>query len=154
MIRRPPRSTLFPYTTLFRSHLLGNRKSLHPKPIVFETTREGVVVEGAIQYDDGYNDNTLSFVNNINTHEGGTHLTGFRAALTRTINEWAKKDGILKKEEFTLTGDDIREGLTAVLHEGEGRSEEHTSELQSPCNLVCRLLLEKKKNTPVTSKYT
>src|SRR5256886_2067182 len=100
----------------FVKHLLGNRKSLHPKPIVFETTREGVVVEGAIQYDDGYNDNTLSFVNNINTHEGGTHLTGFRAALTRTINEWAKKDGILKKEEFTLTGDDIREGLTAVLH--------------------------------------
>src|SRR5256712_845838 len=100
----------------FVKHLLGNRKSLRPKPIVFETTREGVVVEGAIQYDDGYNDNTLSFVNNINTHEGGTHLTGFRAALTRTINEWAKKDGILKKEEFTLTGDDIREGLTAVLH--------------------------------------
>src|SRR6266699_117050 len=100
----------------FVKHLLGNRKSLHPKPIAFETTREGVVVEGAIQYDDGYNDNTLSFVNNINTHEGGTHLTGFRAALTRTINEWAKKDGLLKKEEFTLTGDDIREGLTAVLH--------------------------------------
>src|SRR6266404_3176338 len=100
----------------FVKHLLGNRKSLHPKPITFETTREGVVVEGAIQYDDGYNDNTLSFVNNINTHEGGTHLTGFRAALTRTINEWAKKDGLLKKEEFTLTGDDIREGLTAVLH--------------------------------------
>src|SRR5438034_835289 len=71
----------------FVKHLLGNRKSLHPKPIVFETTREGVVVEGAIQYDDGYNDNTLSFVNNINTHEGATHLTGFRAALTRTINE-------------------------------------------------------------------
>src|SRR5437764_1371218 len=75
-----------------------------------------VWVEGAVQYDDGYNDNTFSFVNNINTHEGGTHLTGFRAALTRTINEWAKKDGILKKKEFTLTGDDIREGLTAVLH--------------------------------------
>src|SRR2546422_155952 len=100
----------------FVKYLLGNRKSLHPKPITFETTREGVEVEGAVQYDDGYNDNTFSFVNNINTHEGGTHLTGFRTALTRTINEWAKKDGILKKEEFTLTGDDIREGLTAVLH--------------------------------------
>src|SRR5207245_20201 len=100
----------------FVKHLLGNRKSLHPKPIVFETTREGVVVEGAIQYDEGYNENTISFVNNINTHEGGTHLTGFKAALTRTINEWAKKDGLLKKEEFTLTGDDIREGLTCVLH--------------------------------------
>src|SRR5207249_4960714 len=85
----------------FVKYLLGNRKSLHPKPITFETTREGVEVEGAVQYDDGYNDNTFSFVNNINTHEGGTHLTGFRAALTRTINEWAKKDGILKKEGCT-----------------------------------------------------
>jgi len=83
---------------------------------VFEASREGVEVEGAIQYDEGYNENTFSFVNNINTHEGGTHLTGFKAALTRTINEWAKKDGLLKKEEFTLTGDDIREGLTCVLH--------------------------------------
>jgi len=96
--------------------LLGSRKPLHPKPIVFEATRDGVEVEGAIQYDDGYNENTFSFVNNINTHEGGTHLTGFKAALTRTINEWAKKDGLMKKEEFTLTGDDIREGLTCVLH--------------------------------------
>ena len=100
----------------FVKWLLGNRKPLHAKPIVFEATRDGVEVEGAIQYDEGYNENTFSFVNNINTHEGGTHLTGFKAALTRTINEWAKKDGILKKEEFTLTGDDIREGLTCVLH--------------------------------------
>src|SRR5438093_6281311 len=100
----------------FVKWLLGNRKPLHPKPIVFEASREGVEVEGAIQYNEGYNENTFSFVNNINTHEGGTHLTGFKAALTRTINEWAKKDGLLKKEEFTLTGDDIREGLTCVLH--------------------------------------
>jgi len=100
----------------FVKYLLGNRKPLHAKPIVFDATREGVQVEGAIQYDEGYNENTFSFVNNINTHEGGTHLTGFKAALTRTINEWAKKDGLLKKEEFTLTGDDIREGLTCVLH--------------------------------------
>jgi DNA gyrase subunit B len=100
----------------FVKWLLGNRKPLHPKPIVFEASREGVEVEGAIQYDDGYNENTFSFVNNINTHEGGTHLTGFKAALTRTINEWAKNDGTLKKEDFTLTGDDIREGLTCVIH--------------------------------------
>ena len=100
----------------FVKWLLGSRKPLHQKVISFEATREGVEVEGAIQYDDGYNENTFSFVNNINTHEGGTHLTGFKAALTRTINEWAKKDGLLKKEDFTLTGDDIREGLTAVLH--------------------------------------
>ena len=100
----------------FVKWLLGNRKPLHAKSIVFEATKDGVEVEGAIQYDDGYNENTFSFVNNINTHEGGTHLTGFKAALTRTINEWAKQDGLMKKEEFTLTGDDIREGLTCVLH--------------------------------------
>jgi DNA gyrase subunit B len=100
----------------FVKWLLGSRKPLHQKVISFEARREGVEVEGAIQYDDGYNENTFSFVNNINTHEGGTHLTGFKAALTRTINEWAKKDGLMKKEDFTLTGDDVREGLTAVLH--------------------------------------
>jgi len=100
----------------FVKWLLGSRKVLHQKVIAFEAKREGVEVEGAIQYDEGYNENTFSFVNNINTHEGGTHLTGFKAALTRTINEWAKKDGLLKKEEFTLSGDDVREGLTAVLH--------------------------------------
>ncbi len=100
----------------FVKWLLGTRKPLHAKPILFEAAREGVEVEGVIQYDDGYSENTFSFVNNINTHEGGTHLTGFKAALTRTINEWAKKDGLLKKEDFTLTGDDIREGLTCVLH--------------------------------------
>ena len=100
----------------FVKWVLGNRKALHPKPIVFEATRDGTEVEGALQYDDQYSENTFTFVNNINTHEGGTHLTGFKSALTRTINEWAKKDGLLKKEEFTLTGDDVREGLNCVLH--------------------------------------
>jgi len=100
----------------FVKWLLGSRKPLHQKVIAFEARRDGVEVEGAVQYDEGYNENTFSFVNNINTHEGGTHLTGFKSALTRTINEWAKKDGLLKKEEFTLSGDDVREGLTAVLH--------------------------------------
>jgi DNA gyrase subunit B len=100
----------------FVKWVLGNRKTLHPKPITFEATRDGVEVEGAVQYDDQYSENTFTFVNNINTHEGGTHLTGFKAALTRTINEWAKKDGLLKKEEFTLSGDDVREGLNCVLH--------------------------------------
>jgi DNA gyrase subunit B len=100
----------------FVKWVLGSRRPLHPKPITFEATREDVEVEGAVQYDDQYSENTFTFVNNINTHEGGTHLTGFKAALTRTINEWAKKDGLLKKEEFTLSGDDVREGLNAVLH--------------------------------------
>jgi DNA gyrase subunit B len=100
----------------FVKWVLGSRRPLHPKPITFEATREDVEVEGAVQYDDQYSENTFTFVNNINTHEGGTHLTGFKAALTRTINEWAKKDGLLKKEEFTLSGDDVREGLNTVLH--------------------------------------
>ena len=100
----------------FVKWLLGSRKPLHQKVIAIEARLEWVEVEGAVQYDEGYNENTFSFVNNINTHEGGTHLTGFKSALTRTINEWAKKDGLLKKEEFTLSGDDVREGLTAVLH--------------------------------------
>src|SRR5256712_552326 len=100
----------------FVKWLLGSRRPLHAKPIGFQAAPQGVEVEGAIQYDDQYSENTFTFVNNINTHEGGTHLTGFKSALTRTINEWAKKDGLLKKEEFTLTGDDVREGLNCVLH--------------------------------------
>src|SRR5881296_1107797 len=100
----------------FVKWVIGNRRSLHPKPITFEATREGTEVEGAIQYDDQYSENTFTFVNNINTHEGGTHLTGFKSALTRTINDVAKKRDFLKKEGFTLSGEDIREGLTCVLH--------------------------------------
>ncbi|HEX4633047.1 MAG TPA: DNA topoisomerase (ATP-hydrolyzing) subunit B [Gemmatimonadales bacterium] len=102
--------------TEFVKWLLGNRKPIHQKVISFEAKKDGVEVEGAVQYDDQYGENTFTFVNNINTHEGGTHLTGFKSALTRTINEWAKKDGLLKKEEFTLSGDDVREGLTSVIH--------------------------------------
>jgi DNA gyrase subunit B len=100
----------------FVEHLRGNRKPLHPKPIAFETSKDDVEIDVALQYDDGYAENTFSFVNNINTHEGGTHLTGFKAALTRVINEVAKTKGLLKKESFSLTGDDVREGLTSVIH--------------------------------------
>jgi len=99
----------------FVQWLNQSKKPLHPKPIAIETVRDDVDVQLALQYDDGYAENTLTFVNNINTHEGGTHLTGFKAALTRTINEYAKKSGALKKADFTLSGDDVREGLTAVL---------------------------------------
>jgi DNA gyrase subunit B len=100
----------------FVQFLNRNRKPLHAKPVHFTTEKDEVDVDLALQYDDGFNENTFTFVNNINTHEGGTHLTGFRAALTRTVNDLAKKAGALKKENFTLTGDDIREGLTCVLH--------------------------------------
>src|ERR1044071_8538228 len=99
----------------FVKWLNRNKKPLHPKPIAFTATKDEVEIDVALQYEEGYNENTFTFVNNINTHEGGTHLTGFKSALTRTINEIAKK-GSLKKEDFTLSGEDIREGLTCVLH--------------------------------------
>ena len=100
----------------FVEWLNRNKKALHPKPISFLVTKDDVEVDVALQFEDGYNENTFTFVNNINTHEGGTHLTGFKAALTRTINDVAKRRDFLKKEGFTLSGDDIREGLTCVIH--------------------------------------
>ncbi len=100
----------------FVEWLNRNKKALHPKPIAFSATRDDVEIDLALQYEDGYNENTFTFVNNINTHEGGTHLTGFKSALTRTINDVAKRRDFLKKEGFTLSGEDIREGLTCVLH--------------------------------------
>jgi DNA gyrase subunit B len=100
----------------FVSWLNRNKKVLHPKPVHFSATRDDVDVDIALQYEEGYNENTFTFVNNINTHEGGTHLTGLRSALTRTINDVAKKSNAMKKADFTLSGDDAREGLTCVLH--------------------------------------
>jgi DNA gyrase subunit B len=99
----------------FVDFLRGTRKPLHPKPLFIEASREEAEIELALQYDDGYTENTFTFVNNINTHEGGTHLTGFKAALTRTLNDYARKNGMLKKELDALSGDDVREGLTAIL---------------------------------------
>ena len=100
----------------FVQWLNRNKKPLHAKPISLTATKDEVEVDLALQYEDGYNENTFTFVNNINTHEGGTHLTGFKSALTRTINDVAKRRDFLKKEDFTLSGEDIREGLTCVLH--------------------------------------
>jgi DNA gyrase subunit B len=83
--------------------------------VYIEAERDDIAIEIALQYNDGYSENVFSFVNNINTHEGGTHLTGFKSALTRVINVFATKGNWLKKDNFTLTGDDVREGLTAVI---------------------------------------
>jgi len=99
----------------FVQHLNKGKTPLFEKPIWFETSREGVVVEMALQYNEGYNETLFSFVNSINTREGGTHLTGFRSALTRTINELARNSKIGKKMDEALSGDDVREGLTCVL---------------------------------------
>jgi DNA gyrase subunit B len=99
----------------FVEYLRGNRTPLHPKIVYFETTREEADIELAMQYHDGFSENTHTFVNNINTHEGGTHLTGLKAALTRTINDYGRKNNLFKKAEEGLSGDDVREGLTCVL---------------------------------------
>ncbi len=123
----------------FVAHLNATRKSLHQEVIYTETTRDDVGIEIAMQYNDQYNENVFSFVNNINTHEGGTHLTGFKSALTRVINSYAQKGNFLKKADFTLSGDDVREGLTAVLSvkvrepqfEGQTKTKLGNSEVES-----------------------
>ncbi|MGH7358978.1 MAG: DNA topoisomerase (ATP-hydrolyzing) subunit B, partial [Candidatus Rokuibacteriota bacterium] len=99
----------------FVRHLNKSRKPLHPKPMYVEVTKEDVEVQCAIQYNETYTETLFTFVNNINTHEGGTHLSGFKSALTRTLNAYANDKGFFKKADFTLSGDDVREGLTAVL---------------------------------------
>ncbi|MGB1656881.1 MAG: DNA topoisomerase (ATP-hydrolyzing) subunit B [Longimicrobiales bacterium] len=98
------------YVTFLR----GSRGALHDKICYFETSKPEAEIELALQYDQGFSENTHSFVNNINTHEGGMHVTGLKAALTRTINDYAKRNNIFKKGE-SLSGDDVREGLTCVL---------------------------------------
>ena len=100
----------------FVKYLNENKTVLHPTPISHSRERDKVIVEFALQYNDGYVENVFSFVNNINTVEGGTHLIGFRAALTRTINNYAEREGMLKNlKDLSLGGDDVREGLTAVI---------------------------------------
>ena len=89
---------------------------LTPQPIFLQAEKDGVHVEVALQYTDGYAENVFSFANNINTMEGGTHLIGFKAALTRTINNYAASNNLFRKERVTLGGDDVREGLTAVVN--------------------------------------
>ena len=95
-------------------YLRGSRGALHDKICYFETSRPEAEIECALQYDQGFSENTHTFVNNISTHEGGMHLTGLKAALTRTINDYARRNKIFKKDEG-LSGDDVREGLTCVL---------------------------------------
>ncbi len=99
----------------FVKYLNENKKPLHPKPVYFRKEREGTDVEIAMQYTDGYAENIFSYVNNINTIEGGSHLVGYKTALTRTINNYATKNKLFKNGDQTLSGEDVREGLTAIL---------------------------------------
>ena len=99
----------------FVEHLNRAKTAVHAKVVYFEGEKDGVGVEIAMQWNDGYTESVFSFANNINTIEGGTHLIGFRSALTRTINNYAVNSGLLKKDEENLQGEDVREGLTAVI---------------------------------------
>ena len=99
----------------FVKHLNKNKSTLHDKPIYFEKEGDSLSIEVAIQYNDGYDEKVYSFANNINTVDGGTHLSGFRSAFTRTINAYAQSSGLAKNFKSSLTGDDVREGLVAVI---------------------------------------
>ncbi|SHH99197.1 DNA topoisomerase (ATP-hydrolyzing) subunit B [Clostridium grantii] len=99
----------------FVSYLNRNKQKIHPEPIYVEGSKDDYVVEVAIQYNDTYSENIFSFANNIDTIEGGTHLSGFKTALTRVLNDYAKRYGYIKENDKNLSGDDTREGITAVV---------------------------------------
>lgn len=125
----------------FVKHTDRNKISLH-KPLFIEGTKENTPVEICFEYNDGYNENLFSYVNNINTHEGGTHVAGFRKALTRTMNSWASKNNLIKN--LSLTGDDYREGLTAIISikvaepqfEGQTKTKLGNGEVQSIVEMI------------------
>jgi DNA gyrase subunit B len=130
--------------------LNARAKPLHPEVVYIDTERDGMGIELAFQYNDGYNENVFSFVNNINTHEGGTHLTGFKSGLTRVINSYLQRSSFNKKDkEATLSGDDVREGLTAVLSvkvhepqfEGQTKTKLGNSEAEGAVKSVVQELL-------------
>ena len=100
----------------FVEHLNKNKTLIHPKPIYISGEKEDIIVEIALQYNDGYSETIYTFANNINTKEGGTHLIGFKSALTRTVNSYASSSGLMKDSKEGLSGDDIREGLTAIIN--------------------------------------
>jgi DNA gyrase subunit B len=116
---RTEKSQVFHYSggiSSFVEHLNKNKTTIHPKPVYITGGKEDVIVEIALQYNDGYTETIYTFANNINTKEGGTHLIGFKSALTRTVNSYAISSGFLKNGKESLSGEDIREGLTAVIN--------------------------------------
>jgi DNA gyrase subunit B len=145
----------------FVKYLDASRQALH-KTVYIEGEKDNTPVEIAFQYTDGYSENIFSYVNNINTHEGGTHLVGFKTALTRTLNNYAYKNGLIKEGKITLAGDDFREGLTGVISvkvaepqfEGQTKTKLGNSETKSAVEtLVGEKLAEfLEENPPVGRK--
>ncbi|MDD5583891.1 MAG: DNA topoisomerase (ATP-hydrolyzing) subunit B [Candidatus Omnitrophica bacterium] len=145
----------------FIEYLNRNKNPLHKKIIYFSKEKEGIAVEGALQYNDGYQETIFSFANNINTIEGGTHLTGFKTALTRAINQYAKGKNVLKDIE-NISGDDVREGLCAVISakvpnpqfEGQTKTKLGNSEVDGLVNSVTLEALSAffEENPPVANK--
>ncbi|WIF95883.1 DNA topoisomerase (ATP-hydrolyzing) subunit B [Caminicella sporogenes] len=123
----------------FVKHLNKNRDPIHKNILYTESEKDGVVVELALQYTNGYSENIFTFANNINTHEGGTHLSGFKSALTRVVNDYARKNNYLKQKDDNLQGEDIREGITAIVSvklsepqfEGQTKTKLGNSEVRS-----------------------
>ncbi|MCX5716665.1 MAG: DNA gyrase subunit B, partial [Candidatus Omnitrophica bacterium] len=146
----------------FVEYLNKNKAPLHKKVVYFEKEKDGIQVEIAMQYNDGYAENIFSFANNINTPEGGTHLSGFKSALTRALNQYCKNKGLLKEADGTLSGDDVREGLAAVISvkvpnpqfEGQTKSKLGNSEVEGIVNSVVNDSLGAflEENPPVGNK--
>ena len=145
----------------FVKYLDASRQALH-KTVYIEGEKDNTPVEIAFQYTDGYSENIFSYVNNINTHEGGTHLVGFKTALTRTLNNYAYKNNLIKEGKITLTGDDFREGLTGVLSvrvaepqfEGQTKTKLGNSETKSAVEMLVGEKLAEflEENPPVGRK--
>jgi DNA gyrase subunit B len=142
-------------------YLNRNREPLHEKPIYVEGVRDQISVEIALQYNDSYTENIYSFANNIHTHEGGSHESGFKSALTRIINEYARRTHAIKEQEANLTGDDVREGLAAIISvkipepqfEGQTKTKLGNSEVRGVVeSLFADKLLEFMQENPSVSK--
>lgn len=132
-------------------HLNRTKEVLHEEPIFIEDEKDGITVDISLQYNDGYTENIYSFANNIHTYEGGTHESGFKAALTRVINDYARKSGYFKESDGNLTGEDVREGLTAIISikhpnpqfEGQTKTKLGNSEVRTIVDSIFSELFEK-----------
>ncbi|MEW9111129.1 DNA topoisomerase (ATP-hydrolyzing) subunit B [Cytobacillus gottheilii] len=132
-------------------HLNRSKEVLHEEPIYIEGEREGIAVEVSMQYNDSYTSNIYSFANNIHTYEGGTHESGFKTALTRVINDYARKNGVFKDNDANLSGEDVREGLTAIVSikhpdpqfEGQTKTKLGNSEARAATDTIFSETLEK-----------